>query len=335
MITVRCVNKIRNRNGFIEYYILEDFEGNTKKFSRSHLESLMKNKLINVTNLTMNLCNIIVDKDEEKDNTENIDTTYSSTDYKLKLMGLYPECDSLHRVIDVVSKNTIFTDSASTFRNSIIELNKNAEFRGTQPLKRDGSVNIKLVFNKVSISNISVIDSLGKYNEHKVMLMAKDVRLNTNINKETIIRIYNIFKNQYMIISDDESRISSIDTIRYINTIEIDVQKIKDSIGLDAYYKTVEKLVRDWKFPITKERQLMSVMSTLLFIYSSWISSGKTNEKYINLFKSVDLYTETAVNNAFKPGAMSDAAFRYYTYGETVYETYYKSIKHDIIGYIK
>jgi len=65
VITLTCIEKIRNKSGVTETYILEDMLGQKLEMSRYRIKRLMYSGLIEVTNLKLDKANRIIDKNEK------------------------------------------------------------------------------------------------------------------------------------------------------------------------------------------------------------------------------------------------------------------------------
>ena len=75
MLTVKYIQKFRNKQNQIIGYSLQDSQGNTKDMTPQQLKQAIQNKQINVINLTLTSDNSLIDRSKKTDaNTLNINT---------------------------------------------------------------------------------------------------------------------------------------------------------------------------------------------------------------------------------------------------------------------
>lgn len=65
MIKVKCVQKLRDKNGVIKVYKLQDNKGVIKEMTPDKLKELIKDKKLVVSNLTLTSNNRLVDTSEK------------------------------------------------------------------------------------------------------------------------------------------------------------------------------------------------------------------------------------------------------------------------------
>lgn len=68
MLIARCIQKVRNENGTIKAYILQDLNGNTMPVDGKQIKAAIRSGRANITNLQIDSAGRLVDKHEVKTN---------------------------------------------------------------------------------------------------------------------------------------------------------------------------------------------------------------------------------------------------------------------------
>lgn len=140
MLVAKCINKVRDNNGKIKAYILQDMKGNVMPVDGNQIKAAIRSGKANITNLQIDSIGRLVDKQEEKVN--NIDKCRQA-EIIVKLLATIKE---------------IGNEDRSDFDYKLIkDYNSNMETKYIKELERIGLYEYDRRSRKKDISDLGMI----------------------------------------------------------------------------------------------------------------------------------------------------------------------------------
>lgn len=279
MIQAKCIDKIRNKYGVIEKYTLQDKTGDTITVTSKQLKDAINAGKIEIVNLQLTANGRLMDKNIEdtlksynimdKDN-ENSKNQYNKT----IMLGVAPVLNETKSVVGINGKRVVFTDETCKFARNIIEEDAVATFNGSKELTKAMTyMGIRLVFKEAIINNPCLTANIGNGEDYNICILAEHILINHKyVDIKTVDEIFRILKNQHN--AGTASKLFKI-TINLENT----------NLSKELIFDRVSKILKRQKPSSKSDRRAYDLMIYLEFLYSMWLTTGKSDERYAELAK--------------------------------------------------
>ena len=278
MVKAKCIEKVRNKNNIIIGYTLQDNTGYTITVEPKQLKEKIASGEVEIVNLKLTPSGRLIDRSIE-DTLKNYIILDSDKEANMKqynkavILGVAPNLDSNGNVTGISGINVIFTDATNKFAYNIIEDRAKATFNGSKELEKSLKyISIRLVFGEVIVNNPCVMANIGEGRDYSVSIVSPNIFINHKlITIKTVDEIFKILKNQY-----------SAGIPGHIFKITMNT----NNLDKDEVYDRVFKIIKRQKPSSKSGRRAYDLMVYSEFIYSMWISTGCSDDRYKELINS-------------------------------------------------
>ena len=346
-VIYKCVERELDSNGKVVNYTIEDEKGNKYKYSRQELLLKIHNRDLTVIGIGMTVDGLVVDTEIYKDwetkypNLMLVTQEDVKNRHKYLLLGTLPEydIDSKRVVVGVRSNNTIFDNTSTVFRDSLIEPDKKAVFSGNSTLmqyKYDlenwyDNVNINVYFKDIVVSNPRALEVIARY-KYGVAISAENIVIKIPMQtKEIVDKILDIFKKQLNLIEMASLKYSyyhsySEDLALNNNLFIKQITFITDDTRYDEIYRIVETKIKRFKLPKDDYKQKYTLLSYMLFLYSMWLTTNKNDARYKKLFRILEEKMKD-IKDIDVDNVTDATAKRYIIAYNKIYKKFYNQIR--------
>ena len=281
MVKAKCIEKVRNKNNIIVGYTLQDNTGYTITVEPKQLKEKIASGEVEIVNLKLTPSGRLIDRSIE-DTLKSYTILDSDKEANMKqynkavMLGIAPNLDASGSVIGISGNNVIFTDATNKFSSNIIEPKAKATFSGSKELEKTMKyISIRLEFNEVIVNNPCVMANIGEGRDYSISIVSPSIFINHKlITIKTVDEIFKVLKNQFA--AGIPGHIFKIT----MNT---------DNLDKDELYDRVFKIIKRQKPSSKTGRRAYDLMVYFEFIYSMWLSTGCSDNRYKELI-SLYLY---------------------------------------------